>query len=844
MVNHMASFTAEKLERKIGLARLALGFERIWAALLWPLLIFAVFLILVFSGLLPGLPSLTRYAIIAILILAYAWSLRPLSRVAWPSRMAAMRRIEQVSALEHRPVSALDDVMAEDSAGDSAQAIWQEHKFRQIRLLDQVRIGKPQSRWRDLDAMALRVPVGMALIASLILGAGDPRANLADSLRIAPLMQAAPIIVDAWLKPPAYTGKPPVMLTSPAMVERLKTEPDILVPENSTLILRVAGADAPELKFFELSDAAGTGVELKDLKPAKTRREDAYQSETKITRPALASLTDGGRGLLHWRIAVIPDAPPVIAFTADPKSDASGALTVKWNASDDYGVTAISSSISLSDIQDGGIGFSGNGVFLFDPPKFPIALRHASPKQEDGATSADLTAHPWAGLMVEMVLEAHDAADHATPSETRTFRLPERIFVKPLAQVLIEQRKQLIMDPDTAPDVSRTLNAVLAYPQDLIESSGPHIAIAAVISRLDNAASTEDVGQAIDMLWHIAVNVEDGALAGVKAELESLRQQLEKALADGASPELIQELMTKLRGAMDRYMQSMLEETQKRLQQGGGNQQQPQLGQKISPQDLRKLLDMIDKLAKSGANDAARQMLSELDKILRNLDPGAASKQQSQQGDSAMAQMLDQLSELMRKQQGLMDDTQRLSQPGENDSQDENNQQSGGGQPQSPGDLAGRQQDLSKLLDQLMLQLGKQGLQGPPALGEAGRQMRGAEGSLRQQDRDGALGQQGEAINKLREGAQGMVKQMIQQGQGQQGSAGEHGEARGDDRDPLGRPMPNRSEDYGPDRNMLPSELALRRAQEILDALRARANVPELPRIERDYIDRLLRGLY
>ena len=36
----------------------------------------------------------------------------------------------------------------------------------------------------------------------------------------------------------------------------------------------------------------------------------------------------------------------------------------------------------------------------------------------------------------------------------------------------------------------------------------------------------------------------------------------------------------------------------------------------------------------------------------------------------------------------------------------------------------------------------------------------------------------------------------------------------------------------------------IRRAREILEMLRSRASEPELPRLERDYIDRLLRGLY
>ncbi|MBC8036648.1 MAG: DUF4175 family protein [Rhizobiales bacterium] len=43
---------------------------------------------------------------------------------------------------------------------------------------------------------------------------------------------------------------------------------------------------------------------------------------------------------------------------------------------------------------------------------------------------------------------------------------------------------------------------------------------------------------------------------------------------------------------------------------------------------------------------------------------------------------------------------------------------------------------------------------------------------------------------------------------------------------------------------MLPTELAIRRAREILDMLRARAGEQQAPKLERDYIDRLLRGLY
>jgi uncharacterized protein (TIGR02302 family) len=418
------------------------------------------------------------------------------------------------------------------------------------------------------------------------------------------------------------------------------------------------------------------------------------------------------------------------------------------------------------------------------------------------------------------------------------------MFTKPLAKALIEQRRRLIMAPDEAGGVAGMLDALLTYPQGLIDRSGTHIAIAAALSRLRAAEDRAGIDPVVRMLWQIAVNIEEGATADAKAQLEALRKELQRALREGASPERIAELTQKLREAMDRYMQSLMEEMQKRLADGQQSPEQPmQQGRMVSPQDLQKMLDMIEKLAQSGANEAAEEMLSQLDEILRNLQPGMP--QQGQMQDGPMSEMLDKLSDLMRQQQKLMDDTQRMPQDGmgEEPQGQQGGQQGQQGQ-QGTGNLGDRQQGLTQMLQDLMEQLGQNGMQAPRSFGEAGKSMQGAEGSLREGDRDQALGNQGDAMAKLREGAQGLARQMMQQGQGQQGNQGRNGEARGDDRDPLGRPMPNRGENYGPERDMLPSELAIQRAREILEMLRSRAGEQGLPRFEKDYIDRLLRGLY
>ena len=56
---------------------------------------------------------------------------------------------------------------------------------------------------------------------------------------------------------------------------------------------------------------------------------------------------------------------------------------------------------------------------------------------------ADLTAHPYAGLLVDAHLEARDGAGQIGKSRTITFRLPARVFTDPLARALIEQRQNL-----------------------------------------------------------------------------------------------------------------------------------------------------------------------------------------------------------------------------------------------------------------------------------------------------------------------------------------------------------------------------------------------------------------
>ncbi len=818
--------TSTQLTRKIALQRWAIAWEHIWAALHWPIVAAGLVVIVIASGLLQSLPDVARYVALGLCALAFLVSFRQLVKLAIPSKWAAMRRMETEVGLSHRSLSSKDDHIAAELASPEINELWIEHKRRELARLSGLAISPPRSSWREIDPRALRVAVALGAIVSLFLGSGNFQQSMGGASSLMAAEPVASLTLDAWLKPPAYTGKPPVLITSQAMKDKFARGESLSVPVNSVLSLRLTGAQEPKL------DDAGNGIKT-------TATETGFTAEGKLTKSSILKIEDKSGQLANWKIDLIPDAVPKVAVSRPTEPEIGSNLTLNWSAEDDYGVSSVISEIDLADEQSDGLGFESNGPFLYDPPKFPVKLKKLNAKKQDGKSTQDLTAHPWAGLNVVIILNAKDAAGQTSEPQTLNLTLPERIFVRPLAKAIIEQRKQIIIDPEKAGEVAELFTAVLEYPEGLVERSGLLIRLAAITSRLKNMSEQDDIKQSVADLWQLAIDIDDGNLSDVKAELRELKKQLEQAMKNGASPEEIAKLMDKLRDAMDRYLEAMRQEQQRNPQANqsprNGNSRQKQ----ITQEDLQKMLDMIEKLQKDGQQDMAQQLLDELDKMLQNMQPG--ENQQAGEGDP-MGEMMDQLSEMMREQQRLMDETQRMQngqQPGQ-DGKDGNQQGQQGQNGQGQGSLSDRQGTLGDMLDRMMRELGGNA---PGELGEAGREMRGAQGSLGEQDNESALRQQGNALDQMRKGAQALGRQM-REGQGQARNRGRDGEAGGRDEDPLGRPRATRNPDEGPEKDMVPSELAIRRAREILEQLRSRANGETLGETERNYIDRLLRGLY
>ena len=219
------------------------------------------------------------------------------------------------------------------------------------------------------------------------------------------------------------------------------------------------------------------------------------------------------------------------------------------------------------------------------------------------------------------------------------------------------------------------------------------------------------------MLWQAAVGIEDGSMAEARSNLEAIRKELERALAEGASPERIAELMDKMREAMDRYMQSLMNETDKRLRQGQQQDQRQLPGRVVTPEDLKKMLDTIQKLSESGANDAAQP-----DAVAARRYPAQSQARPAPQAPSrATAARQDARRAVGPDAQAAEADGRHPAhaQPdGDPDLKD--GEQNNPGMQMSPDRLAGHQKGLEGRLDELLRQLGENGIDPPPSLGEAG----------------------------------------------------------------------------------------------------------------------------
>lgn len=808
-----------RLYRRIGIARLAVAWERLWPAL-WPApLAIGLFCILALFDVLPHLSwwlhSLALLALAAGLIAAV---IRGAMAFRWPGIAAGERRVERASGLSHRPLAVLADQPA--TGGAEAAAVWRVHQQRMAAMLRALRIGVPRSDLARRDPFALRAVAILLIVVGLVVAgdtAGDRFARaFSPGLSAGP--QAAPV-VDLWIEPPAYTGVAPIF----AQADRTK----LSVPIGSTVMARVGGGRGlPHLS-----------VDAKKLDFAASG-EGSYELKTILREGARMSVVQGGADLAAWDLEIVPDRPPHALMPKPPSETQRFALRVEYEADDDYGIAKL--DIALRRVAE-------SGELTADPPyEVPVPVSGMRTRRTRGHAYQDLTAHAWAGNQVEIKVVAVDGAGQIGQSEPVRLKLPERSFTHPVARAIIAERKKLASDESTRNSVARRL-ASIAQLVDLYDhDTVVFLSLSTAKWRLRHDEEEGAIESVRGLLWDTALRLEDGNLSMAERELREAQRALAEALSRDAPKEEIDRAIERLWAAIQKYLESMMAQAE----------QQPPLSpeemanmQQMDSQDLREMLEKMRELAQSGSKDAAMQMLSQLQNMLENLRQARMAQQQGQ-GGAEMQKMMQQLQEMAKRQRGLLDDTFRNSQQGRQQQRGgqqpgQRGQQGQRGQPQpgQPGegqnlsDLAGQQDALRRMLGEFMRQLGEQTGDIPGGFGRAEQAMREAIEALQKGQANGAVGAETEALDQLQQAGRSLAREMARQmgmGQPQQDQFNQP-----DQRfDPLGRPPGG----LGLDTQdvAIPEESDLQRARRIRDELRQRSGERARPTFEREYIERLL----
>jgi uncharacterized protein (TIGR02302 family) len=842
-----AAATRALLEATLKRARWTIFWERLWPALTSLATAIGLFLALSWLGLWLWLPPLGRAAaVIACAAIAIVAAF-PFVFVRMPGARDARNRIDRGSGLPHRPATAITDDLAVTPKDPYSLALWNAHVERALNAARALKSGWPSPRVARRDPYALRALVLIACVATFFAAGGERWKRITAAFDWHGVVLPANFRVDAWVIPPAYTGKPPLILPGihPGETAALSTNGIVAVPVNSTLVVRSTGKVS-----LNVSGIGG-------VTPAKDAvHAPAGTDEHRFAITATGSATLRGAGDdLTWAFNVIPDKPPTIELTKDPEQQRRGSLLLSYRLEDDYGVTEAQATFARKSDDADADGEDPHP--LYGPPDFPLILPQARTRAGVAQTIKDLTDHPWAGAEVEMTLVARDEGGNVGKSEPFAFRLPERIFTKPLARALVEQRRNLALDANARPLVLTALDALALAPEKFTPEAGTYLGLRSIYWSLVRAKTDDDLRDVAARLWSMAVQLEDGDITDAQANLRNAEEALRQALERGASDEELKALMDQLRAAMDRFMQAMAEQLKNSQQLARPLDPNQRM---LSQRDLQSMLDRLENLAKNGARDAAKQLLQQLQQMMENLQM-ASPDMNGDDGDDMMS-ALDELGDMIRQQQDLRDRTFRQGQDQRQQDQRQQGQQSRPGQQgqqSNMGELRQGQQALRDRLNKLMDELknfgfgqnqqGQQG-QGQPGqdqldqFGRAGDAMDQAQGDLGQGNADSAVDSQGRALDALRKGAQSLAQSMQQQmgqGPGQTGRAGRLGQSRADqDTDPLGRPL--RGRDYGDDSTVrVPGEIDVQRARRIIEELRKRFGDMGRPQEELDYIERLLK---
>lgn len=782
-------------ERSVRLARLWLMIERYWPAF-WPA--FAVIgFYLAFSlfdpwRLFPGWVRIVGLigAAGAAIVLANI-SFRDVSPA---SEKEARRRIEAKSGLTHRPLDASADTISGDQH-PMTRALWGAYKKKLTTSSAALKVGLPHAGLHYRDPYAIRALLVLVVFVGIIAAGPDWSQRIRASVSLDLTAQTSPVRMDAWLQPPDYTGLGPQTLS-------IASDPEFGRQMQGTHFTVPAGT-VFSVRLGSVRTAPTLNISGEDIALTKTA-EGGYTADAELIKAGPISLRSGGGFRNQWHISVTPDLPPIIAFAESPSGTARQALRILYDMRDDYGITSVTLEIEKS-------GFPER-----DRATIMLPATEIGGETVHRTAYRDMAAHPWAGTSVVGILAARDALGQVTTSDPIKFLLPERSFKHSVARNLIAIRKTLYLTPGARRDANRRLQQQALRRSEFESDLTVYTALRTAYWRLYLNEDEDSRYTVMDLLWDVAVYLEDGDIALTETALRNMFEDALRALQDPDRADEFGDLTDQLSRLIEEYLAAQMSQAER----------QPSMGpqdsdlQSISSNVLARLLQQMRDLAAAGRTEEAMELLSALRDLLENSTASEMSAEAYQQMMEA-AKNLDDLEKLARNQQKLMEQTAR-------ESMLEALRERLGGESDGLKNLAGNQSELSSMLDSLRKSLDGSPIDVIPQLDQAGAAMENAAEALRSKNGDDALTEQNRALAALDKAAESiesaLSKKMAEMRQQSTGG------------DPLGRPSGANT-----DRVEIPDAAEMAEAQRLLQKLRDRLSETSRPEDELEYLRRLLR---
>lgn len=426
---------------------------------------------------------------------------------------------------------------------------------------------------------------------------------------------------------------------------------------------------------------------------------------------------------------------------------------------------------------------------------------------------------PLVGYDAKAWIEISNSENNVAHSKTKLINVPLPVFSTAFSRAIAEIRLLILREQrpyKSSPSNIAYINGqeldatdnITAAPKDIKKAyfllGGIYNAktielpplyqngISYALASLEGARNTQESHKVGAILWEILEqSITDSQ--DTKSKVSDAIQKLKQAIENDVSPEELGQLRQELNQAISEHIAALSQ------QQGDSGDMEVEDNTNLSGDNIQKMMDEIEQNAKNGNSDDALSQLDQLDELMQNLSV-------TNQGDGESS---GNVSDLVNQQRDLMDET--------NNSASSQNEK-----PQSNEELAQKQKALEQNLE--MLKQGK----GDNALDAAQQNMKNAGQALKNGDLQGALREQNQALQNLKQ------------------SADQNQDSNSDNKDPLGRQTEdsnqgsNNANGKG-EKTKIPQNQDKNRVRDIIKTLREKLSNPDNDPNERDYYEDLLK---